>query len=151
MAKGKLPKENQKKVEEWKFLSGAVMMYLVAYSDRNDVQTFQFVNCFLPMIYILTYYSVKSSPNVGNSFTNSCQAWKYRMYENFKEWAVKQFRMNGLESNDEAEAPPDMLKSKDIHFKKNNWGHFILPPIENYHNVKQRKRVVRGYIGVVYH
>ena len=52
MAKGKLPKEIQKKVDEWKFSSGALVMCLVAYSDGNDVQAFQYVHSFLPMVYV---------------------------------------------------------------------------------------------------
>jgi hypothetical protein len=40
-AKKKLPKEVKKKVEEWKFSSGALVMCLVAYSDGQDVQTLQ--------------------------------------------------------------------------------------------------------------
>jgi len=41
MAKKKLPTEVKKKVEDWKFSSGALVMCLVAYSDGHDVQTFQ--------------------------------------------------------------------------------------------------------------
>ena len=48
MAKKKLPAEVKKKVEEWKFSRGALVMCLVAYSDGHDVQTFQSV----PTIYI---------------------------------------------------------------------------------------------------
>ena len=51
MAKGKLPKEIQKKVDEWKFSSRALVMCLVAYSDGNGVQAFQYVHSFLPMVY----------------------------------------------------------------------------------------------------
>lgn len=40
-AKTKLPKEMQKKVDEWKFSSGALVMCLVAYSDGQQVQSFQ--------------------------------------------------------------------------------------------------------------
>jgi hypothetical protein len=43
MAKKKLPTEVKKKVEDWKFSSGALVMCLVAYSDGQDVQTFQSV------------------------------------------------------------------------------------------------------------
>lgn len=41
MAKKKLPKEIKKKLEEWKFASGALMMCLVAYPDGKTVQSFQ--------------------------------------------------------------------------------------------------------------
>jgi hypothetical protein len=37
----KLPTEIRKKVEEWKFSSGVQVLCLVAYSDGQDVQTFQ--------------------------------------------------------------------------------------------------------------
>jgi len=43
VAKKKLPTEVKKKVEDWKFSSGALVMCLVAYSDGQDVQTFQSV------------------------------------------------------------------------------------------------------------
>ena len=36
----KLPKEIKKKVEEWKFMSGALVMCLVAYYDGKGVQVF---------------------------------------------------------------------------------------------------------------
>ena|ERR1700679_4036126 len=52
MAKKKLPTEVKKKIEEWKFSSGALVMCLVAYSDGRDVQSFQSVNCLSD---ILTY------------------------------------------------------------------------------------------------
>ena len=45
-AKMKLPKEIKKKVEKWKFMSGALVMCLVAYSDGKVVQAFQFINIF---------------------------------------------------------------------------------------------------------
>ena len=41
MAKKKLPKEIKKKLEEWKFASGALIMCLVAYPDKKTVQSFQ--------------------------------------------------------------------------------------------------------------
>ena len=48
-AKKKLPGQVKKKIEEWKFAGGALVMCLVAYSDGHDVQTFQYVT----IIYIL--------------------------------------------------------------------------------------------------
>jgi hypothetical protein len=45
-AKLKLPKQMKKKVEEWKLSSGAVVMCLVAYSDGQEVNTFQLVRLF---------------------------------------------------------------------------------------------------------
>jgi hypothetical protein len=40
-AQKKLPKEIKKKLEEWKFSSGALVLCLVAYSDGQEVNTFQ--------------------------------------------------------------------------------------------------------------
>lgn len=40
-AKSKLPKEIKKKVDEWKFSSGALVMCLVAYQDGDQVRSFQ--------------------------------------------------------------------------------------------------------------
>jgi hypothetical protein len=94
--------------------------------------------------------SVESSPNVGNAFTKSCDGWRDGTYENFKEWAVRQFGIEKLQPDDEGEVPADMQKAKDITFEKNERGHFILPPLANYNTTKQRQRVVRGYIGAVY-
>jgi hypothetical protein len=42
-AKTKLPKDIKKKVDEWKFGSGALVMCLVAYSDGQDIHAFQYV------------------------------------------------------------------------------------------------------------
>jgi hypothetical protein len=41
IAKKKLLTQVKKKNEDWKFLSGASVMCLVAYSDGHDVQKFQ--------------------------------------------------------------------------------------------------------------
>src|SRR5271168_1674396 len=43
MAKTKLPKHIKKKIDEWKFRSGALVLCLVAYRNGQDVQTFQCV------------------------------------------------------------------------------------------------------------
>jgi hypothetical protein len=43
MAKKKLPTKVKKKIEKWKFSSGALVMCLVAYSNGRDAQTFQSV------------------------------------------------------------------------------------------------------------
>jgi hypothetical protein len=40
-AKKKLPGEVKKKLEEWKFSSGALVLCLVAYSDGQQVNTFE--------------------------------------------------------------------------------------------------------------
>jgi hypothetical protein len=42
-AKTKLPKEIQKKIDEWSFASGALVLCLVAYPDGQEVRSFQFV------------------------------------------------------------------------------------------------------------
>jgi len=63
---------------------------------------------------------------------------------------VKQFGNEDVESDEDGEVPADMQKAKDIVFEKNDKGHFILPPMDNYNTTKQRQRVVRGYIGAVY-
>lgn len=87
---------------------------------------------------------------VGNSFTNSCKEWRDGTYENFKQWAVKQFDVQEPDSDDGAEVPVDMQKAKDIVFEKNGRGVLILPPKDDHNTTKQRQRVVRGYIGAVY-
>jgi hypothetical protein len=88
---------------------------------------------------------------LGNGFTNSCPDWQEGTYENFKEWSLKQFGVKELDSDDNAEVPVNFQKAKDIHFEKNSEGHFILPPFQNFTATRQRQRVVRGYIGAVYH
>jgi hypothetical protein len=95
-------------------------------------------------------FSVESSPNVGTTFTNSCKEWRDGTYESFKDWSMKQFRIQDLESEDEAEVPVDAQKAKDIVFEKNERGDYILPPIDGQKTTKQRQRMVRGYIGAVY-
>jgi hypothetical protein len=40
-ARKKLAKDIKKKLEEWKFSSGALMICLVAYANGEDVRTFQ--------------------------------------------------------------------------------------------------------------
>ena len=87
---------------------------------------------------------------MGNSFTNSYPGWRAGTYENFKEWALKQFSVKEFDSDDNAEVPVHFQKAKDIEFKKNKAGEFILPPIQNFKTNRQRQRIVRGYIGAVY-
>jgi hypothetical protein len=43
-AKKKLPGEVKKKIEDWKLASGAMIMCLVAYSDGQSIETFQYVS-----------------------------------------------------------------------------------------------------------
>ena len=85
-----------------------------------------------------------------NSFTNSCGDWRDGTYENFKEWSARQFQVKDLELDDEAEVPVDAQKAKDIEFERNKRGDYVLPPMGNFKTIKQRQRVVRGYIGAVY-
>lgn len=95
--------------------------------------------------------SVESSPNVGNAFTNACKDWREGTFENFKDWAVKQFGFEKLNSEDEAELPVDSQKAKDLLFKKNEDGVFLVPKKSDLNKrLKMRQRVVRGYIGAVY-
>lgn len=93
---------------------------------------------------------MESSPVAGNTFTNTCKDWKDGTYENFKEWAVKQFGVGDLESDDDAEVPVHFQKAKDIRFERNRSGDLILPSMSNYRTIRQRQRVVRGYIGAIY-
>jgi hypothetical protein len=87
---------------------------------------------------------------VGNSFTNSQRDWKDGTYENFKDWAVRHFEVKGKESDDDVEVPARMMKAKDIVFRKNANGVYIVPHWSDYPLTKDRQRVVRGYIGQVY-
>jgi hypothetical protein len=95
-------------------------------------------------------HSVESSSQFGNSFTNSCPDWREGTYENFKDWALKQFKVKELDSDDNAEVPVNFQKAKDIEFKKNSAGRFILPPIQDFKTTRQKQRVVRGFIGAAY-
>ena len=92
---------------------------------------------------------MESSPLIGNSFTNTHKDWKEGMFENFKEWSLKQFGLQDLESGDE-EILVQHQKAKDIIFEKNSRGFFILPPLKDFSTIKAKQRVVRGYIGATY-
>src|ERR1700719_2167351 len=94
--------------------------------------------------------SVESKPMVGNAFTNSCPDWKDGTYEIFKDWAVRQFGVKELESDDEAEVPVHMQKAKDIAFKRSKKTGHILPSLSNFRPTRQKQRVIRGLIGAVY-
>ena len=94
--------------------------------------------------------SVESKPMVGNAFTNSCPDWKDGTYEIFKDWAVRQFGVKELESDDEAEVPVHMQKAKDIAFKRSKKTGYILPSMSNFRTTRQKQRVIRGFIGAVY-
>lgn len=95
-------------------------------------------------------FSVESVPGQGNSFTNTHPDWKEGIFDKFNEWASKQFGLKEMDSDDDAEVPVDKQKAKDIEFEKDESGVLILPPMDEYNTVRQRQRVVRGYIGAVY-
>jgi hypothetical protein len=94
--------------------------------------------------------SIESPPCIGTSFTNSCPDWSEGTYDKFKEWALKQFEVKEMDSDDNTEVPVDYCKARDIEFEKNDLGELILPPLSNFGTVRQKQRVVRGYIGAVY-
>jgi hypothetical protein len=99
---------------------------------------------------LLTISSIESSPIAGNPFTRSCDEWREGTYEKFQEWSVRQFGVKELEDDDVLEAPVLIQKAKDISFEKNKRGIFILPPMTDFHTVRAKQRVIRGYIGAVY-
>ena len=41
-------------------------------------------------------------------------------------------------------------KAKNISSKRNESGGFILPPMSDYHKIRQKQRVVQAYVGAVY-
>jgi hypothetical protein len=65
------------------------------------------------------FSSMESSPVAGNSFTNAHKDWKEGMYENFKDWSVRQYGHKEMESGDEVDVPVNFQKAKDIVFEKN--------------------------------
>jgi hypothetical protein len=140
----------KKKLEEWKFTSGALIMCLVAYSDGQESLSFQFVFFLYLFLFYDVFSSMETPPLVGNSFTNAHKDWKEGMYENFKDWSLKQFGHHPLESGDEAEVPIQFKKAKDISFEKNRRGHFVLPPLRTYRTIKEKQKVIRAYAGAVY-
>ena len=94
--------------------------------------------------------SVESPVVAGNSFTHSYPDWREGTYENFKDWAAKQFQLKEKDSDDEAEVPVHMQKAKNISFERNEKGFLILPPRMDFKTNRQRQRVIRGYIGAAY-
>lgn len=95
-------------------------------------------------------HSVESSGCNGASFTNSYPDWRQGTYENFKDWAVKQFGLNGSDEDDDDNVPVNFMKAKDIEFEENRRGELIVPPLMNFRTVREKQRVVRGYIGAIY-
>jgi hypothetical protein len=63
---------------------------------------------------------------------------------------VKQFGLDELDSDDEAEVPVLMQKAKNIEFERDESGELILPPISEFKTIREKQRVIRGYIGAVY-
>jgi hypothetical protein len=94
--------------------------------------------------------SVESTPKLANAFTHSYKDWKDGTYENFKEWAVQQFGNKELDSEEEVDVPVHFTKAKNISFERNKKGILQLPPMTDFTTVRQKQRVVRGYIGAVY-
>jgi hypothetical protein len=86
----------------------------------------------------------------GNHFTTSYPDWRAGTYDHFKEWSLKQFGQKEPDSDDDEEVPVHLQKAKHLQFEKNHRGDFILPPMTNYRTVREKQRVVRGYLGAVY-
>lgn len=63
---------------------------------------------------------------------------------------MKQFGVKEFDSDDNTEVAVNFQKAKDIEFEKNARGEYVLPPMVKYKTVRQKQRVVRGYIGAVY-
>ena len=118
-------------------------MCLVAYSDGQESLSFQFMYTF--WLFMTYTFSMETPLLVGNSFTNAHKDWKEGMYKNFKEWSVKQFSHQPLESGDKAELPIEFQKAKDISLEKNHCRHF-LPPLQIYRTIKQKQRVIHAYV-----
>ena len=83
---------------------------------------------------------------VGSFFTNSHQDWRGGTYKLFNDWVRKQFGAKEMDSDEEAEVPVHLQKAKYIRFKVYKRGYFILPPRRGYKIIKERQRVIRGYI-----
>lgn len=93
--------------------------------------------------------SVETSPDVGNAFTQSRSDWRDGTYENFKDWAMKKLGSKE-DSDDDAEVPVRFQKAKDISFDRKKNGTLLLQPMSDFRTVKDRQRVIRGYIGAIY-
>lgn len=119
----------------------------------NRCSVFSVSPNFFNLLYLLASHpnsSVESPPVVGNTFTQACPDWREGTYDNFKEWAARQFGVKDLEPGDEMDLPVQMKKARDIEFKTNKKGHYILPSRSDYKRTKEKQRVIRGYIGAVY-
>jgi hypothetical protein len=83
-------------------------------------------------------------------FTESYPDWKEGTFNSFQEWSEKQLGLKDGDSDDEGEVPVHLRKAKLIEFEQNEDGDFILPPLSQLKTVREKQRVVRGYIGAVY-
>jgi hypothetical protein len=64
---------------------------------------------------------------------------------------LKQFDLKHQDSDDDdVGVQVHMVKSKDLTFDKNKKGDFILPPMTDYRLIRQKQRVIRGFIGATY-
>jgi hypothetical protein len=63
---------------------------------------------------------------------------------------LKQFGAKEFDSDDNVEVPVNFQKAKNLEFKKNKAGEFILPPMDQFKTNRQKQRVIRGYIGAIY-
>jgi hypothetical protein len=63
---------------------------------------------------------------------------------------VKQFGLEELDSDDEAEVPVLMQRAKNIEFERDESGELVLPPMKDFKTIRAKQRVIRGYIGAVY-
>ena len=63
---------------------------------------------------------------------------------------MKQYGFQELGSEDEAGVPVEETKAKDIVFDRNENGDLILPRKTDFKNLRQKQRVVRGYVGASY-
>ena len=57
---------------------------------------------------------------------------------------------NKEDSDDEGDIPVRFQKAKDISFRRKKNGTLLLDPMSEFKTVKDRQRVIRGYIGAVY-
>lgn len=87
---------------------------------------------------------------MGTSFTKSYPDWESGTKESFIEWATKQFGLKDLDSDDDVEVPVHFKKAREIEFQKNKQGEYVLPPMSDFKTIRQKQRIVRGYIGAVY-
>ena len=93
---------------------------------------------------------MESAPVSGNSFTTSRSDWKEGTYDMFREWSMKQFGSGESDEDEEREVPVQMQKAKDIAFDIDEDGKLILPPLTNFRRLREKQRVIRGYVGAVY-